>query len=243
MKSTKQRRRGICPHCRSFTHHVLEWKYQAWDLPSGKRGKRAHDDAMEDLTERRSYYVARCERCKELLLYINDPPHDDICDNFEGSDEAETILVWPELSDLSEAVPERVRYRYNEAAAVRERSLNSFATNIRRALEALCADKGMVKAPLDKQLQALAFANELSPRFAEITDVLRVIGNIGSHDDRDVTFGEAQIIEKCFRLLVQYFYELPAEIRHLRETLAALAERDLDGTEEVVDSMNIKKIQ
>jgi hypothetical protein len=178
-------------------------------------------------------------------LYINDPPHDDICDNFEGTQpEAETILVWPELPDLSKAVPERVRDRYDEAAAVRDISLNSFATNIRRALEALCADRGMVKAPLGKQLQALAFANELSLPFSEIADVLRVVGNIGSHNDREVTLDEAKIIEKCFRLLVQYFYELPAEIRDLRKTLAGLAEKDLDGTEEPnVDSMNLAKPQ
>jgi hypothetical protein len=215
MNKQKQQREGKCPHCRGWTRHLLKWQYRQWEKPSGD-------------IERRSYYVAQCDSCDELLLYINDPPHDDICDNFEGSEpEADTVLVWPRLVVSSEAVPERVRECYDEAVAVRQRSLNSFATSIRRALEAVCEDREIVKAPLSKSLQALAFSGELAPRLIEITDVLRFVGNVGAHNDRDVTQVEAEVIDRCFRLIVEYFYEVPDQIRNLRQRLAGIEGRQL----------------
>jgi len=93
----------MCPHCRRRTQHFLEWQYRRWDQTVGLNADR--DDAFKPP----SYYVALCGTCNELLLYINNPPHDDICDNFEGSQpEADTVLVWPEFAVSSEAVPDRV---------------------------------------------------------------------------------------------------------------------------------------
>jgi hypothetical protein len=223
MKKQKQQREGICPHCRRRTQHFLEWQYRRWDQTGALT---AH---LEDAFRHPSYYIARCDACNKLLLYKNDPPHDDICDNFEGSEpEADTVLVWPESAVSSEAVPERVRECYDEAVSVRERSLNSFATGLRRSLEAICEDRGITNAPLGKRLQTLAFSNELAPRLIEITDVLRFVGNVGSHNDRSVTQDEAKVIDKCFRLLVAYLYEVPDQIRQLKQTLAVLAERHLN---------------
>lgn len=188
-----------------------------------------HTADPEDAFKHPSYYVARCDTCNELLLYMNNPPHDDICDNFEGSQpEADTVLVWPESRVSSEAVPERVRDCYDEATAVRPRSLNAFATGIRRSLEAICEDRGITNAPLGKRLQTLAFSNELAPRLIEITDVLRFVGNVGSHNDRNVTQAEATLIDNCFRVLVEYLYEVPDQVRQLKQTLAVLAERRLN---------------
>jgi len=116
---------------------------------------------------------------------------------------------------------------YDEAVAVRQTSLNSFATAIRRSLEAICEDRGITDTSLSKRLQTLAFSNELPPRLIEITDVLRFVGNVGSHNDRNVTQAEAKVIDKCFRLLVEYLYEVPDQIRQLKQTLAVLAERQL----------------
>lgn len=170
----------------------------------------------------------RCASCDGLLLYINEPPHDDLCDNFEGSEpEAETVQIWPEVSVSSEAVPDPVRECYDEAVAVRQKSLNLFATGLRRSLEAICEDRRIPKAPLSHRLQTLAFSNELAPRLLEITDVLRFVGNVGSHNDRNVTQAEAKVIDKCFRLLVEYLYEIPEQIRQLKRTLAVLTEKRL----------------
>ena len=136
--------------------------------------------------------------------------------------------MWPKLAVSGEAVPEQVRNCYSEAIAVRKRSLNSFATNIRRALEAVCEDRGIVKTPLSKSLQKLAFSDQLAPRLNEITDVLRFVGNVGAHNDRGVTQGEAEVIDNCFRLLVEYFCEVPDQIRRLRRIVADVAENQLE---------------
>jgi hypothetical protein len=167
---------------------VLQWQHRRWDKPAENAAQR------EGLFKHPSYYVAQCDACDGRLLYVNEAPHDDICDNFEGSQpEAETVLLWPDLTVVSEAIPERVRDCYEEAASVRQKSLNLFATGIRRSLEAMCDDRGISKAPLGKRLQTLAFSNELAPRLNQITDVLRFVGNVGSHNDRSVTKTEAKI--------------------------------------------------
>jgi hypothetical protein len=195
--------------------------------------------------ERQSYYVAQCSDCGEMLLYVNLPAHDDICDTFEGTEEAETVLVWPELAVSSATVPQRVRECYDEAVAVRKRSRNSCATNIRRALEAVCDDRGIAKAPLNKRKQSLAFRGELSPRLIEITDVLRFVGNVGAHSDRDVTEQEVEVIERCFRLVIDYFYEVPEKIRQLKQTLAGITNEQLgeSSDEDIGQSTKTENIQ
>ena|SRR5450755_118846 len=137
------------------------------------------------------------------------PPHDDCSDRFEGSLVEETILAWPEAGGSHEAVPRAVRDYYEEAVVVRKSSLNSYAINIRRALEAICADRGIDSGPLGKRLQMLAFKDGLAPRLNDMTLLLKRVGNIGAHADRRVTGDEARLIDKTFNLIVDYFYNIP----------------------------------
>lgn len=222
----EQHRDGVCPHCRRYSRHLLVWQHRQWEHSSDDISLR------RALDERQSYYLAQCGDCGEMLLYVNRPPHDDICDKFEGSElEAETVIVWPELSVSDEAVPQRIRDCYEEAVAVRARSPNSFATSVRRALEALCDDRGITKGSLAKRVQLLTLANELPPPLLEIADVLRFVGNVGAHNDRKVSKAEVEVIDKCFRLLIEYFYEVPGKIRQLKQTLAELEEGTLSDPE------------
>lgn len=217
MRKRREYRVGICSHCRVSTKQTLEWQYRRWE---------GNWKDVED-SEHRSYYVARCEECKEVLLYVNNPPHDDICDVFEGSVEADTVLAWPELAVAAEAVPQHIRECYDEAVGVRGKSLNAFAITIRRALEAICNDKAIPKGNLSNRLQTLSFNVELMPQFKQMTDVLRSIGNIGAHADRNVTKAEAEIVDRFFRLLIEYFYDVPQRMAELKEIWAKISAAEL----------------
>ena len=231
MKRRKETIQSLCPHCCKTTTQILRWKYQRWT------------NKIELLVD--SYYIAVCEACKELLLYVNHPPHDDCSDRFEGSLEAETILAWPEAGGSHEAVPGAVRDYYEEAVVVRKSSLNSYAVNIRRALEAICADRGIDSGPLGKRLQMLVFKDELAPRLNHMTLLLKRVGNIGAHADRKVTDYEARLIDKTFKLIVDYFYNIPNEIKQLQQALAEMpAAQTSESTEEPnTENISTGKVQ
>jgi hypothetical protein len=232
MKRRKEAIQAFCPHCCETTTHILQWKYQRWTNKI---------DLLHP-----SYYVATCDACKELLLYVNHPPHDDCSDRFEGSVVEETILAWPEAGGSHDAVPEAVRGYYEEAVLVRKSSLNSYATNIRRALEAICADRGIDNGiPLGKRLQMLAFRDELAPRLNDMTILLKKVGNIGAHADRKVTSDEARLIDKVFKLIVDYFYNIPNEIKQLQQALAGMpASQTSESTEEPnTENISTGKVQ
>ena len=50
--------------------------------------------------------------------------------------------MWPAKGELHAAVPDRVKEVYREAARIKKLSANGFANQIRRALEAVCKDRG-----------------------------------------------------------------------------------------------------
>jgi hypothetical protein len=225
MQHQKEIIQAFCPHCSRNTSHVLQWKYRRWD-------KKGETDISHS-----SYYVAVCDLCKEVLLYVNHPPHDDLADCFEGSVEADTVLVWPDSGGSQQSIPELVRDYYQEAGVVRNVSLNAYAISLRRALEAVCTDRGIdTRPPLAQRLQLLAFKDEMATRLNGMTLFLKDVGNIGAHADRNVTQDEARLINKLFRLIVDYLYVVPDEITKLKSTWAKLHATPTSGSPEATDS-------
>jgi Domain of unknown function (DUF4145) len=153
------------------------------------------------------------------------------------------ILTWPEAGGSGDAVPAAVRECYEEALLVRKSSLNSYATNIRRALEAICTDRGIEngipRIPLGKRLQMLAFRDELALRLNDMTLLLKEGGNIGAHADRKITSEEARLIDKVFKLIVDYFYNVPNEMKQLKAELAGMPEAGMSDTPEKLNNESI----
>jgi len=57
-------------------------------------------------------------------------------------------LIWPDPGVLHQAVPKAVAECYIEASRIKNLAPNAFAVQIRRALEALCDDRGAKKGIL-----------------------------------------------------------------------------------------------
>ena len=90
---------------------------------------------------------------------------------------------------LSHHAPDRVRESYERASKVRSEP-NSFAVQIRRALEAICMDQGESGRNLNDDLMKLSKAGVFPPIVAKIAHELRDIGNVGAHvKPRDVEAG------------------------------------------------------
>lgn len=225
----KERRSAACPHCQRISSHRLVWTYQRWeqapelfDAEIRERLETTLADENGELSDafcHPSYYIAVCESCLELILYVNHPFHDDLTDSFQGALESPTEPVWPlanRVDELPESIPERIRQIYEEALQIRSRSPSSFAVQLRRALEAVAIDKGFTVGPLHRRLEEMAFRGVLPGTVNEAAGALRLIGNKGAHaDEENVSSQDAMLMDSFFKLVLQYVYVVPAELAKL----------------------------
>jgi uncharacterized protein DUF4145 len=129
-------------------------------------------------------------------------------------------LYWPDSGALHPSIPDDVRKYYVEANQVRRASPSSFVVQIRRAIEALCRDRGVQKGVLKQRLDALAERGEIPPTLTAMADLIRLLGNIGAHDSsEDVYSADVEAVDAFFRAVVEYVYVAPARVTWVRESL------------------------
>lgn len=189
----------FCPHCCNRAKQELIHEQPYLGLSWGV------DDGDEGETEEK-YYVYKCSTCSEILVY-----HELF--NFG------LTLVYPDVK-LDESVPERISKIYDEAVRIKRLAPNSFAVQIRRALEAVCLDRGTTKRNLVANLKELNARGEIPAVLSEASDILRLIGNIGAHaSDIDVHPMQASAIDDFFIAIVEYVYISPAKIERFKGML------------------------
>jgi len=164
-----------------------------------------------------AYYVAVCETCNEILLYHA------FIDIVDDKNFHRTELIWPDPGVLHESVPKAIAECYSEAGRIKKSAPNAFAVQIRRALEALCDDRGAKKGNLQARLQDLASRGEIPPVLAEMTDVLRLLGNIGAHAaDQSIKPGDVPAIDNFFRAIIEYVYVAPSKLKEFQNRMKSL---------------------
>lgn len=134
---------------------------------------------------------------------------------------AESNLEYPSPVSWHFSVPEAIKGIYEEATRVKLSSPNAFAAQIRRALEALCADRGSRKGNLQQKLADLVSRGELPATLAEAADLLRLLGNIGAHaSEQSVKLNQVEAIDKFFRAVIEYVYIAPGTLKALGDSLS-----------------------
>ena len=215
------RRVAFCPHCCNTAPQrlVCVQKYQG-DVYN-ELGE--VEEGVLDST----YFVAVCETCAEVILYHQQE---------EGIDERDfnrADRIWPTQWILHKAVPKAVADIYSEAAAIRKRAPNAFAVQARRALEAICRDRGATGRNLSDMLTDLARKGEIPNTLAEMTSILREIGNIGAHaDHQSVKPDQVYAIDEFLRAIVEYVYVAPHRVSQFRKALDKAETQqleDIDG--------------
>jgi hypothetical protein len=190
---------NFCPHCgnRAKQEKVHSQQYDgiAWGVDDG-------DPSEADGT----YHVYLCTTCREILVYHQ-------LFDFEWD------LVYPEIR-LDRSVAKRVAKIYDEAIKIKRVSPNSFAVQIRRALEALCIDRGIKPGNLASMLTELSERGEIPTTLSEAGDILRLIGNLGAHaDEIDVHPLQVMAIDDFFKSIIEYVYVLPNKIQNFKDML------------------------
>lgn len=164
------------------------------------------------------YFIAVCGTCDEVLVY-NDMGDIDREGVFE-----EAGLAWPHPGTLSLEVPRVVAEVYEEAIRIQYIAPNAFAVQIRRALEAICKDRGAKGRELAQKLKNLAERGDIPPTLVEVSEVMRVIGNSGAHlSDDPVKPWQARMLNEFFVTLVEYVYVAPAKLNTFKKVAEALA--------------------
>lgn len=192
---------NFCPHCCNRAPHtlLLTQNYEGVGWMTG----------VDEIPYDGTYFLARCETCKEILIYHS----------YSGEDYRAAELHWPDIG-LSKSVPEEVSRIYDEAIRIKNLAPNAFAVQLRRALEAVCKDRGTRKHNFAKQLNELAEKGEIPKTLSEASDILRLIGNVGAHaSETEVHPLQAIAIDQFFKAIVSYVYISPAMIREFRENM------------------------
>ncbi|MDI3477951.1 MAG: hypothetical protein PWQ59_1476 [Thermoanaerobacterium sp.] len=168
----KIRKVAYYPHCGNRAPQKLVYTQEYFDKGYDTEGK------LVDSQLRSKYYVAVCETCNQILLY------NAFIEIVPDSFFYEAELVWPEFGQLHKSVPSNIHEIYLEPSRIKELAPNAFAAvQIRKDLEAICDDRGVKNGSLKDRLDDLASKGEIPPKLAEITQVLRLLGNIGAYND------------------------------------------------------------
>lgn len=196
---------GFCPHCGNTAPQEL----QGYSTRGGYKDGSHH------------YFLTQCSTCGEALTYRQIDPDNSQPRITHGLFKLSNYeLVWPHPGDLHQSVPELIQKIYSEATAIKNRAPNAFANQIRRSLEALCRDRGANKRSLVQSLQELATRGEIPPTLADMTDVLRQLGNIGSHaGDEEIDPAYVDVIDDFFRAIVEYVYIAPYKVNEFKARL------------------------
>jgi hypothetical protein len=132
-------------------------------------------------------------------------------------------MRYPEPTELPSSVPSNVRAVYREASGVKRLAPNAFAVLLRRALESICEDRGVKHGVLARRLQMLAERGEIPPLLAEVSDVVRILGNVGAHaSDVSVTPPDTWALDEFFRAIIEYVYVAPSKLEKYKVKLQAV---------------------
>lgn len=180
--------------------------YEQWDGPDDEW------DFGELPSHVIGYWLTVCGTCQEPALFAG-----------LTDDEKDPKCVWPDKDDIGDAVPNEVQQAYREATRVRNISPRSFAVEIRRALEAICAEQGIARGKLSKRLPKLFEKTAMPGNLKQVADALRVLGNMAAHYSQSPTSpAEVLTIDEFFRAVIEYVYVAPAKLASYRTKLDVL---------------------
>jgi len=198
----------LCQNCNNMTLQKLVFKHDCQVYGFYANGEKA------EVPFEVRYYVAICETCGDLSMYVAEQ------EIFEEKYFNQTGLVYPYPKINLNKLPEIVRKCYVEAIRVKNNAPNAFALMIRKALEAVCTDKGIMKRTLRDSIIELQKLNFIPQNLSDMSYIIRLIGNIGAHNATiDVKPGFVNTIDDFFISIVEYIYIQPDKIAGIQKQL------------------------
>ena len=185
----------------------------------------------ETAKEPAAYFVFTCNTCDEVLLYHYYADEVDFEDLFpflcnkvksmtwnEGEISRQLKLMWPQLwEDIHQYVPKTVRKIYLKALK-NQGSPQIFAIEMRKAIEAICEERGIASKDDDGKYRTLGDKVKDLARIAmlpkPIVDIAHKIvktGNDAAHSTVDSKI--VPLIQNFFRVFINHVYVLPMQVQ------------------------------
>jgi uncharacterized protein DUF4145 len=208
-----------CPHCEAKTTHLRVMRQTA---------RFTHNHKLRDLNEPgkrleiavlKHHELWKCENCRDFTYYlVTDPDwaHDiGVSGDVDPQGIPLILAQSPAASPLNyRALPDDVA----DAAWEAEKCLsvaayNACGTMARRAVDALCIDKGATGRDLYDRLDDLKRRGIISDQLWQWADEIRHGGKVGAHPDWEEMNGEdAKRAIGLLRELLRFVYISPAEL-------------------------------
>ncbi|MDN3517496.1 DUF4145 domain-containing protein [Aquisalimonas lutea] len=208
----------LCCHCGNRTPHTLRFSYTAEHL---------YEEVDRRYYEPFTYYAFLCGTCTGLtLLGRFDHETSEHDPDYDGPPRPQLYPNGPEIEPARHTVPGGnpvplpVRKAFQEAWPLRHTAPGAFANQIRRTLEFICRDQEAVGQNLHMQLQDLAKRGVFPPDLADIADLVRELGNIGSHaSTQEISIWDGELLDELFRMILEYVYVGPARVQRLKQRM------------------------
>ncbi len=204
----------ICYHCGNKVPISLIGTHKGQELYEQIDGQRYNQDF--------ECYVYQCPTCKGISIY------GDFVE-YPKSDDENRKRIYPKGSQLvpavhkvasRECIPQKIVSIYDEIWPLRHIAPNAFAGQIRRVLEYICQEQSAEGNTLFAKLKHLLDSGVFPGHFAEMTDLIRKVGNIGAHSSgKEVDFHDAELLDDFFKSVVEYVYIAPSKIERLRRRI------------------------
>lgn len=199
-----------CRYCGNKTAHNLIYSHVV-DVPISVYGE-------EDIYAPDYFFLLECKTCngvslKEVFSEELDFPNTEI--NFEN-----IHYLYPASRTLGKDVPEGLSMVMKEANKVKLVSPMAYLVLIRKVLEELCKDRGINEGRLKDGLSKLVESENLPKVFADSTEKLRLLGNLGAHESKiEINSSEIALVEDFVIALIEHIYIVPSKLRKLDNAL------------------------
>jgi hypothetical protein len=207
----------LCGNCGNTTPHILRFEYS----PSLH-----YDDIPEPVENTYDYAIYSCETCQALTLlgdFQNEHPIDTEKDQPPLTrlfPKAENILPPTYTVDPSNPIPAEVYKAYVAAWPLRHLNPGAFANQIRRTIEFVCNHQKAKGKDLYAQLEDLAAKGIFPSGLSDIANLIRKLGNIGSHaSKKEINKWDAELLDSLFLMVIEYVYIGPARLRRLKKRM------------------------
>jgi hypothetical protein len=161
-----------------------------------------------------STFVAVCETCGKLLLYEN------MGDQLEESQFAQGDLTYPKDGFIDAVVPEKISKIYEEAYRIKEIAPNAYVVMIRKALEAIAEHENVKGRNLQEKIEKLSEGGVIPSALSEATTLIREIGNIAAHADKEEIHPLlVYTVDDFFRTIIEYVYVAPKKLSEFKGRL------------------------
>jgi hypothetical protein len=205
---------AVCPHCGNKTTLVILRQTESIETFYNPENPSETDEITS------YYYLVKCKTCKGISLYTD-------IDGM-GLFPDTTHLCYPKPPRLGEGIPKAISALFEEALKIENLSPEAFVMLIRKVLEHICKDQKAKGKNLKEQIQSLGRQGIIPSTLLQMSEVLRLIGNIGAHDvTYKIDFLETQEIKNFIIVILEYVYILPAKVNKLNESIERKKESKL----------------